>query len=72
MSPHRAVKLSALRDIGWREWDPIGLGPDWGEHAAADECDAYLLHASRCLQTGQPAGAVVEYLRCPQLVESAR
>jgi len=27
MSSYPPLKLSRLRDIGWREWDPIGLLP---------------------------------------------
>ena len=29
LSPQPAAKLSKLRDIGWKLWDPIGLlGPE--------------------------------------------
>ena len=48
-----AVKLSRLRDIGWAEWDPIGIlseGQSWEDHPAADEYDSYLLHAASRLR----------------------
>lgn len=40
------IKLSVLRDIGWKEWDPIGLlpvGEKWDHQPFADEYDRYLL-----------------------------
>lgn len=40
------IKLSVLRDIGWKEWDPIGLlaaGEIWDHQPFADEYDRYLL-----------------------------
>lgn len=41
------VKLSLLRDIGWRDWDPIGLlgtKEYWSDHPEfANEYDSYLL-----------------------------
>lgn len=65
MSPLPAVQLSALRDIGWREWDPIGLQTiegDWEGSSAADEYDSYLLHVAAGLQRGQPDDGMIEYL----------
>lgn len=39
--------LARLREIGWGEWDPIGIRQhndhDW-RLGAADEYDSYLLH----------------------------
>ena len=65
MSCRPAVKLSVLRDIGWREWDPIGLrGSEdgWEQSDAADEYDSYLLQVAACLQNGEADGPVVDYL----------
>jgi hypothetical protein len=61
MSALFPVKLSVLRDIGWREWDPIGLrGSQEGD--AADEYDGYLLHVAARLQNGEADGPLIEYL----------
>jgi hypothetical protein len=65
MSPPPAVKLSVLRDIGWREWDPIGLRTlegGWEGSSAADEYDRYLLHLAARLQKGEADGPLVDYL----------
>lgn len=65
MASHPPVKLSILRDIGWREWDPIGLQTlegSWEGSAAADEYDGYLLHLAARLQKGEPDGPLVDYL----------
>lgn len=46
MAKRSRVRLSRLRDIGWRHWDPIGLGDidgSWETSDAADEYDGYLL-----------------------------
>lgn len=54
-----------LRDIGWREWDPIGLQTiegGWQGSSAADEYDNYLLHVAARLQEGEPDGPLVDYL----------
>lgn len=44
-----AAELEAVREIGWKFWDPIGVGPDegedWREMSHADEYDMYLLAA---------------------------
>lgn len=59
------VRLSVLRDIGWREWDPIGLAtPDggWDGICAADEYDRYLLHLAARLQGGEADDTLVGYL----------
>lgn len=59
------VKLSILRDIGWRYWDPIGLqSPNdvWEDNPAADEYDAYLKNVAGRLRNGEPDGAVIRYL----------
>jgi hypothetical protein len=52
-------KLSRLRDIGWSEWDPIGLK---GIEGAEDEYDAYLLQAAGRLWNGESEEDVASYL----------
>jgi hypothetical protein len=61
MSALPPAKLSVLRDIGWREWDPIGLR---GSHdgGAADEYDSYLLHVAARVQNGEADDLIVDYL----------
>lgn len=59
------VKLSILRDIGWTEWDPIGLKAiegGWEGSDAADEYDDYLLHVAVRLQLGEPDVDLIDYL----------
>lgn len=54
-----------LRDIGWREWDPIGLLPmegGWQASGVADEYDRYLLHVAAGLQNGDPDAVLTDYL----------
>ena len=56
-----AVKLSALREIGWTCWDPIGLRElevDW----PTDEYDSYLLVAFGMIQRGKSVEEVSAYL----------
>lgn len=63
--PLPSLKLSILRDIGWREWDPIGLLPaegDWQASSATDEYDNYLLNVASRLQRGYADAALIEYL----------
>ena len=46
MTMRPQVKVSALRDIGWAEWDPIGLQKiegGWEQSSAADEYDTNFL-----------------------------
>ena len=46
MTMRLKANVSALRDIGWAEWDPIGLQETeggWDGSPAADEYDTYLL-----------------------------
>lgn len=65
MSSDPPVKLSVLRDIGWREWDPIGLKHfegNWEDSSAADEYDRYLLHVAARLQKGEMDRPLVDYL----------
>ena len=59
------IRLSRLRDIGWKLWDPIGLmvdGSDWQTAGFADEYDSYLLRAASLVRNGAPMLAVAEYL----------
>jgi hypothetical protein len=52
--------LLDLREIGWSEWDPIGLSRD--RLHCEDEYDSYLLAASGKLSSGIPMDRVVAYL----------
>jgi hypothetical protein len=55
------VKLSALREIGWTSWDPIGLralDSEW----PADEYDSYLLVGFDMIQSGKSVDEVTAYL----------
>ena len=54
------VALSRLRDIGWKHWDPIGIGPP--EPGFADEYDRYLREAFGRLRRGASKVAVAEFL----------
>jgi hypothetical protein len=65
MTFRNPVKLSHLRDIGWKEWDPIGLlheGQAWDHKPFADEYDGYLLHVVGLLRDGKPKDEAVAYL----------
>jgi len=55
-----APKLSELRRIGWRDWDPIGLGPP--QPAFEDEYDAYLRELLTLLNGGGTPADAVRYL----------
>lgn len=59
------IKLSRLRQIGWDEWDPIGIrcfdDQSWRD-VAADEYDTYLLHVVSLLRAGASKVHAVEYL----------
>lgn len=70
--PEPRIKLSRLRDIGWRFWDPIGLlgangslSGKWddGENQGfANEYDNYLISAASMLRRGTSRVEVVDYL----------
>jgi hypothetical protein len=60
MRDEASISLPMLRDIGWREWDPIGLSPD--DPCPDDEYDRYLLHVVSRLQGGEADPALVDYL----------
>ncbi|MEM7722334.1 MAG: hypothetical protein AAF376_08165 [Pseudomonadota bacterium] len=52
--------LAQLRDIGWSEWDPIGLSSD--KEDCIDEYDSYLLVAAGKLANGADERRVADYL----------
>ena len=59
------LRLSRLRDIGWKHWDPIGLladGDTWEGKPFADEYDRYLIHAAGQLQRSVPEDDVIDDL----------
>jgi len=60
-----SIKLSVLRDIGWAQWDPVGLSGSeggWRRSHAADEYDRYMRRVVEGLQTGDSDKALVDYL----------
>jgi hypothetical protein len=59
------LELSRLRQIGWDEWDPIGIrsmDDQCWRSSAANEYDAYLIHAASLLRGGAEKLRAVEYL----------
>lgn len=58
------IDLARLRDIGWREWDPIGLLKLKEVEGAevADEYDRYLLAVARHLRRGGSVEEAIKYL----------
>lgn len=67
MSTHLPITLSRLRDIGWKEWDPIGLltaGESGEQKPFADEYDDYLHKVVADFRSGRPLAEAVEYLLC--------
>lgn len=60
MGGDRTPKLSQLRKIAFRCWDPIGLGPP--EPAIDDEYDGYVLHVAGLLQAGRGTDEAARYL----------
>lgn len=59
------LRLSRLRDIGWSEWDPIGIlnkGDIWDHKPFADEYDSYLIQAAGQLRRGVNPDEVLRYL----------
>ncbi|MCJ2032093.1 hypothetical protein MKK50_22250 [Methylobacterium sp. J-043] len=65
MTNRPPIKLSRLRDIGWREWDPIGLlaaGETWDHKLFADEYDAYLMKVAGDLRRGGELQEAASYL----------
>jgi hypothetical protein len=65
MPEHAPLKLSCLRDIGWAEWDPIGLlakGEPWDHQPFAGEYDRYLLAVASHLRRDWSTAQAVDYL----------
>lgn len=67
------IKLSRLREIGWSEWDPIGLSQMGDDHwkdggACADEYDSYLLQVAGRLRRGEALEDTVSYLEEIEMV----
>ena len=65
MTTRPPIKLSRVRDIGWSEWDPIGLlaaGDTWDHKPFADEYDAYLLKVAGDFRRGEELQEAVDYL----------
>ena len=56
MARHSKIKLEPLREIGWRDWNPIGAG------LPADEYDTYLLNAAGQIVNDRSDDAVADYL----------
>lgn len=65
MANHPKIKLSRLRDIGWRHWDPIGLvkiDGGWKNSRAADEYDSYLLKAAGMVRRNEGDDEAARFL----------
>ena len=64
MNRYPKIQLSILRQIGWDEWDPIGIrqfDDDW-KNNAADEYDSYILHVVSLLHGGKSEADAIAYL----------
>jgi len=64
MAANSTVRLSRLREIGWRLWDPIGLAELEGASRweVADEYDQYLLHVADMVRAGASVDEAAAYL----------
>lgn len=54
-----------LRDVGWDQWDPIGLNGSeggWRRSHAADEYDRYMRRVADGLRSGDADESLVDYL----------
>lgn len=58
------LQLFRLRDIGWTEWDPIGLrhSEGWEADPSADEYDSYLVEVAGALIRGVSPAQVIDRL----------
>lgn len=56
MEERPKIRLEPLREIGFRDWSPIGAG------VPIDEYDTYLLRAAGQIVNGKPDDAVADYL----------
>ena len=54
------IDIVALRDIGWSQWDPIGIKSL--RDNADDEYDSYLLHVASLLINGHDKSEAIKYL----------
>lgn len=64
-APGQDHDIAALREIGWREWDPIGIremNDDAWQNGAADEYDSYLIEVADGLLSGWSADQAIDYL----------
>lgn len=65
MKHYPKIQLGILRQIGWDEWDPIGIRKfetdDWRTDAA-DEYDKYILHVVSLLHGGKSEADAAAYL----------
>ena len=59
MTDHPKLELDRLREIGWKEWDPIGLADS---SCPRDESDSYLLQAVSRLRQGQAVDQVADFI----------
>jgi RNAse (barnase) inhibitor barstar len=60
MTASRKAKLSQLRKIAWRSWNPIGLHPE--DPAGNDEYDSYLLQVMTMIGQERPRDEAIDYL----------
>ena len=49
----------AIRQVLWRDWDPIGVGR---QNCCRDEYDSYIAFVEYFLRAGRPQVEIVEYL----------
>jgi hypothetical protein len=60
MRQKRAAEIqNALRQILYREWDPLGIAGEWPE----DEYDAYIGGVYRILATSRSGEELITYLQ---------
>jgi hypothetical protein len=65
VSRYPKIKLSEIRRIGWRDWDPFGMsdGSEFGPKDGADEYDYPLLQVVDILTRGGSRAEAANYLR---------
>lgn len=63
MARHPKIKLEPLREIGGRDWNPIGTS------LPVDEYDTYLLNAAGQIVNGRSDDAVADYLLSVELTQ---
>lgn len=64
-TPRPKINLHRLREIGWSDWDPIGLldpAEGWQGQPYEDEYDSYLMKAAGMLRNQHSQEEVVNYL----------